>query len=145
MNSDPTLWAIDPGPHTGLAIRRHGAYATAMYLDTEVHKLYMMLVEQPPDGVAVELFATGGRVDQYMLRTVEIVGGVKALCVVARIPMHGHRPQERLSYLSEVKHQLQYRSNQPTDDRTQHELDAMAHLMRLEDTLHIPHLARSAA
>lgn len=80
-----------------------------------------------PDFVVFEIFATGGRVDKYMIYTIELVGGIKAVCYALNIRSFAHSPQRRNPWLKQAETLLARR------EHTKHEVDALAHLLAFEE------------
>ena len=115
--------AIDPGPHTGIAVREFDGSAVT-YMTEDRNELWRLIQLYNPQHLACETFYTGGRVDIHMIRTIEVVGGVKAACAVLGIAYHMQEPQMRKSFLDEAK-VMGKRS-------WEHEYDALAHLLCLE-------------
>ena len=129
------LVAIDPGPHTGIACRlTDDSFVTIA--KEHPGDVWSMLKHDPPKMVACETFYTGGRIDIHMLRTIEMVGGVKAVCHMLQIPLFVQQPQERTAFLDEARALLgEYYSRATKTQRraaAEHELDALAHLLLLE-------------
>lgn len=116
---------IDPGGSTGVAYSINGHYITNTI--TDQNELYKLIYDNKPDVIAVERFATDHMVSRDGLHTIEIVGGVKALCSVLGIALHIHTPQFRKAFMHPAQQQMS-----GVIGKTVHEIDAMAHLLRLE-------------
>lgn len=116
--------AIDPGGTTGIAIKTPNGYHTSVCkTDEELWELFV----SPPSLVIIEWFSAE-LISKYGLSTVELVGGVKALCWSKNIPLIRHVPQERIAFIKPAKEILKalgYR-------REIHEVDALAHLLSWE-------------
>lgn len=100
------------------------------------HDLWRYLSEYEIAVVALEVFATGGRVDAHMIHTMEIVGSVKGICYVKKIPCVFQQPQMRRSFISDAKAILEEQLGRPVrmnkQDGEDHEVDALAHVLCLE-------------
>jgi hypothetical protein len=118
--------AIDPGGTTGIAIR----------LPTETDNLQTCVAKTPEElydlinrghitHIVIETFQAQ-LISRHGLDTVEIVGGVKALCHVLNIELETHMPQDRYPFQQEAKQLLQGKHT------VIHEQDALAHLLRYE-------------
>jgi hypothetical protein len=117
--------AIDPGGSTGVALRLpDGSYTTTT--TSTPSELFDIILEKP-DVVICELFATGGRVDKYMIYTIDLVGGIKALCYALGVRCVMHTPQRRYPWL------LAANSLLPKSYALRHEVDALAHLLAFEE------------
>lgn len=123
-----TILAIDPGGSTGVAVRYpDGTFKTATLHSGEM--LWEFFIERP-DVVVFEIFQTGGRVDRYMIHTIELVGGIKAACLVLGLAGFAHSPQKRYPWISEATDLLKA-LNTP---HTKHEIDALSHLLAWESS-----------
>lgn len=116
---------IDPGGSTGVAYSINGHYITNTI--TDPRDLYTLIYENKPDVIAIERFATDHMISRDGIHTIEIVGGVKSLCAVLGIALHIHTPQFRKAFMQPAGQALSGVIN-----KTVHEVDAMAHLLRLE-------------
>lgn len=119
-----TTIAIDPGGTTGLACRFPDGSWMTVSLNTP-SQLWDFFLEKP-DEVVFEIFSTGGRVDKWMIYTIELVGGIKA--AIYALGLHGfaHSPGQRNPYLRQAEEMLR------GQEHTVHEVDALAHLLRHE-------------
>ena len=120
--------AIDPGGSTGVAYSINGHYISNTITDPK--ELYTLIYENKPDVIAIEAFATDHMISRDGIRTIEIVGGVKSLCCVMGISIHIHTPQFRKAFMHPAQQQMS-----GVIGKTVHEIDAMAHLLRLEHEL----------
>ena len=116
--------AIDPGGSTGLAAR----YADGSWLTNTVTDPADLwdLIAQRPDVCVLEAFSTSGRVDKWMIHTIELVGGVIAACYVLNIKTFLHSPQKRYPWLAQAEAMLKGQQH------TRHEVDALSHLLAFE-------------
>lgn len=117
--------AIDPGGTTGIAVRfDDGRVMTCTA--TSPRELWQFFQDPKPDKVVFEIFSTGGRVDKYMIYTIELVGGIKALCEGLSIQGYAHPPQARKAFIEQAKAILKGTRH------VIHEVDALAHLLAHE-------------
>lgn len=122
------LLAIDPGPHTGIAIRHEDGSYSVQTLNTEDTALAVWeLIAPPLDGVIIERFAAQ-LISSYGLNTVEIVGGVRALCYYHHLPFYIHSPQHRLPWQDIAKKEARALDKHCTI----HAIEALAHLFCYE-------------
>lgn len=122
-----TILALDPGGSTGIALRLpDGRFLTNTVQDPG--DLWDFFIERP-DFVVYEIFATGGRVDRYMIYTIELVGGIKAVCYALGIRSFAHPPQRRYPWMRQSEALLA----QQGTPHTRHEIDAFAHLLGFEE------------
>jgi hypothetical protein len=121
-----TILALDPGGSTGVALRLpDGSWLTNTI--TDPGDLWDLFTPPGvPDLCVFEIFATGGRVDRYMIYTIELVGGIKAVCYAMGIRSFAHTPQRRYPWLAQAEALLK---GQP---HTKHEVDALSHLLAFE-------------
>lgn len=123
------LIAIDPGGTTGIAVKMAAADHYATSTETSPEKVWQLLTACLWDHVIVEKFATGGRISKYGLDTVEIVGGIRALCHTLRFPISLRQPTQRYAWQETAK---DYLKSQGTH-HVIHEIEALAHLMAWQD------------
>lgn len=138
--------AIDPGSSTGVAILTERDEIVTMTLDTsngDVDGVLQLLLEQLPDVVLVERFITSGTMSRYGLHTVELVGAIKALHHLAQTMyvagMHDlvfhpfelilRTPSQRAVRIPAAKQLLRDRREKLGYKFTDHEIDALAHLI----------------
>lgn len=115
-----SIMAIDPGGTIGVAWRRADRIHLAQLGSKE--DLWTLIKEVKPANVAYERFATAGRLSKYGLLTIEICGGVEALCWALDIPCFRQTPGQRYGLMKEAQ---QHRARV-------HETDALAHLLTWE-------------
>lgn len=124
MPEGKTVIAIDPGGTTGLAVRYpDGSWMTVSL--TTPSELWDFFLERP-DEVVFEIFSTGGRVDRWMIYTIELVGGIKSAIYALNLHGFAHSPSKRYPYLGQAEAMLRGQSH------TVHEVDALAHLLTHE-------------
>lgn len=129
--------AVDPGNHAGLAWRNDdGSWDATMIYEQLPETLEYITKSPHPQAVAIEEFKTGGHIASYGLYTVELVGMIKGLCWYLKIPVFQHSPQARYPYLAEADAMLRQRYHTENKLRgrgfTEHELDALSHLLCYE-------------
>lgn len=132
--------AVDPGVSTGIAARLpDGTVLTGTYTTQEMWEFFRRwgpLMQH----VAVEIFKRSNRIDPNMILTMENVGGVKAMCAmfpnVKKLWLHDN--QSRKSFLSEADGLLRAKGERYTE----HEKDALAHLLLLEYDLRLQELGK---
>lgn len=125
LDTYPIKVAIDPGGTTGFAVKVVSEYHTCSL--TTPQELWDMLSGYKPDIVAFETFYTGGMVDINMIRTIELVGSIKGICHILKVPAHPQQPQARRAFQLDARQILRGQRG-----KTVHEEDALAHLLRLE-------------
>lgn len=118
------LLGLDPGGTTGCALKIGRAYMTRTFV--HVPELWDFIKEHRPDKVAFEVFVTAGRVDAAMIHTIELVGSIRGICHVLKIPGYGQTAQSRKGFIEPAKAILK------GTPHTKHEEDALAHLLLLE-------------
>lgn len=123
-----TKLALDPGGTTGVAIRlADGRVMTTAV--TQASELWDFFAEaNRPEQVIFEVFNTAGRVDKHMIHTMELVGGIKALCYALRIPGYAYSPQHRYAFKTDAEKILKSLKRR----YVVHELDALSHLLAHE-------------
>lgn len=136
-----TIISIDPGGTTGIAIRMPDNTINTMALAssrgsiTAAEELWELVPSATQ--IVIERFATSGLISRYGLATVELVGGVKALCHHLKIPLAVRMPQQRrafqhLAYSSLSQLGLKRSDTGNAGTFTVHEEDALAHLLAWE-------------
>lgn len=135
------LLAIDPGGTTGYAVRfNFGDTVTGTTTDPEQ---VWSLVREASGGaestVIIERFATAGMLSRYGLHTIELVGGVRALCWEYSIKLVERQPQQRRAWQKQAEELLRAQGRKRggcTDEKTYmiHEEDALAHLLAWAST-----------
>jgi len=83
-----------------------------------------------PDHVVFEVFNTQGRVDFWMIYTIELVGGIKAAIYALGLHGYAHSPGQRTPFIAEAERMLR------GQEHTVHEVDALAHLLRHEHNMY---------
>lgn len=134
--------AVDPGQHTGVAMRfDNDAWGTVLAdkvpdanerLDMILSLLRDCLEKGTCTTVVIENFKTMGYLSKYGIETIELIGAIKGLCYLYAIPIARQDPQHRLPFERQATVLLKERSrtlNIPTSD---HEVSALAHLLRYE-------------
>jgi len=124
--------AIDPGIRIGCAVCMDGPYRTCTYDQSTLADFYDTL--RAADRVILEDFDTGGRVDHNMLRTVQVIGGVKAVCLLHHVRFELQWPQERRSFIQDAIDLLKKQGRRVVNTKQEdnHEIDALAHLLAWE-------------
>jgi len=119
------ILAIDPGVSIGVAVKIDSKIFTAVYSDPR--DLFELIQENSHvlNYIIIEKFSTAGNISKYGLYTIEVVGGVKALCLVYSIRCILQTPQQRLPFMDDAAKYT----------RKEHEQDALAHLLRYEHAL----------
>lgn len=118
--------AIDPGVTTGVAIRFNDGKFSTCVCETP-QQIWELVAGLPWNAVVFEFFATSGKISSYGLQTVEIVGGIRAICFIRKLSAFAQPAWKRKPYLVEAKKLLVGKKHM------EHELDALAHLLAFED------------
>lgn len=120
------ILAIDPGGSTGIAVRfPDGQFQTNTLTDpADLWDFFKPAVK--PQVCVFEMFSTAGRVDKYMIYTIELVGGLRAITYALGIRSYVHVPSKRYPWLAQAEALLKGKGH------TRHEVDALAHLLAYE-------------
>lgn len=123
------IMGIDPGGTTGIAYR--------IQIETEFHyittneankkELYELILDQKPDLVLVEQFATW-QINHHGLHTVELVGGIEAICWTNNIRCVRRTPQHRYPGVARAVAILDATGKKYTE----HQKSALAHIFAYE-------------
>lgn len=119
------LIAIDPGGNTGVATKADGKYLT--YTIDKPDKVFEILTACW-DAVVYEDFNTAGNISKDGIHTLKVIGGILALCWKEEFKVYRQFPQQRMAFLARANGILRNR----LDKHTEHETDALAHLLRWE-------------
>ena len=126
MNPYKNILSLDPGGTTGCAVRySDGKFSTFTCKTPEELFKFIKDVSHCLEQVVIEDFKAE-LISKWGIYTVQLVGGVRALCYVYNIPVLVHRPQDRYPFRMESK--LLLKSAQ----HVIHEEDALSHLLRWE-------------
>lgn len=121
--------AFDPGGTTGIATRINGELITCTADD---YQSAWEFIQPGLDVVIYERFASAVATSHDALYTIELVGGIKALCWHYHVPIIRHEPQNRIAYLEEAKtivHAMRKEAGEKLGEKARHEYDALAHLL----------------
>lgn len=119
-----SIVSIDPGGTSGIAVTVDGKeFNTCTYTTPE--EVWDLVKLPSVDRVVIERFQTSDYLSKYGLLTIEIVGGVKALCYTLNKPLIVHTPVQRYSQM-DIARQYLLEKGLPFMD---HELDSLAHMM----------------
>lgn len=123
------ILSIDPGGTTGIAMQIVSPDAQQRLVRTATtdtpEQLYDLVAQYKWDAVICERFATAGRMSHYGLYTVELVGGVKALCYAYGMHFTYRQPQNRKAFQDVAHSQLTAEGKA----FVVHQEDALAHLL----------------
>lgn len=133
MSNFDIVMAVDPGAkNVGVAWRIAGIYNTdKRYTPAELYDFFSLTTR--PDVVIIETFAADS-INTYGLQTVEMVGGVKALCYAYGITLVQHVPQYRRAFMDiarNLQREILRRDGRKGLDG--HETDALAHLLAWQE------------
>lgn len=139
------ILAIDPGNHCGMAWRMSDdkvddqgfnipdtnvSYDAAVYYEEE-EMVFGQIVRAPrPKLVVIETFHTAGNISKYGLYTVDLIGGIRAICWYLDIPLIEHEPYVRRAFMARAIDTLKLQRK--SGRFTTHERDALAHLYAYE-------------
>lgn len=126
------LMGIDPGGTTGIAYRIQIESEFHYITTNEANKkeLYELILEQKPDLVLVEQFATW-QINHHGLHTVELVGGIEAICWTNNIRVVRRTPQHRYPGIARAVAILDATGKKYTE----HQKSALAHIFSWERSL----------
>lgn len=111
--------AIDPGGTTGVAVFEDGEIRTkTLPIKDVILWLDSLFSVAPIAAIAIEKFATAGRLSKYGLETIDLVGQIKGWAFCRDVNVYLYVPQSRKGF-QEHKHP------------TPHQDDAEAHLRHL--------------
>jgi len=120
------ILSVDPGGTTGIAYQLVGPNDQYLIDTTFIETpepLYDLVLEHKWDIVLCERFATAGRLSKYGIYTIQLVGGVHALCYEHGLKFQYRQPQNRTAFQDAAK--AWFRGEKHLD----HEEDALAHLL----------------
>src|SRR3990167_418616 len=126
------LLAIDPGGTTGLALRTDTLLSTFTTKDpVDVWEILVGIKksEAPHIQIIIERYA-GIFIDKHGLATVEIVGGVTAICTILHLHLARRTPVQRIPKKEEARELLLIVKGR--GNFLDHEVDALAHLLKWE-------------
>lgn len=131
--------AVDPGQNVGLAFRfNNGNWGTLTVpkvpdgddrLDMVMTTLERHLDAETCTLMVYEDFKTMSRyISKYGLETVELIGVLRAVCYMRKIPVVHQTAQQRYFMVNDAKELLKSRSLMHTN----HEVSALSHLLAYE-------------
>lgn len=123
------LMAVDPGGTTGLAYRVEieGVFHYITTNEADKRELYKLILEQKPDLLIVEQFASW-QINHHGLHTVELVGGIEAICWTNDIRCVRRTPQHRYPGVARATATLDATGKKYTE----HQKSALAHIYAWE-------------
>lgn len=137
--------AIDPGQHTGIAVRLdNGEWATLMAdkLPDDTERLNMVLdtltdliQRNTTTAIVVENFKTMGYLSKYGIETIELIGAVKAMCFVYDVKLVRQDPSHRDAFTQTSNRMIKDRARTLKIPMSDHEVSALAHLLCYEYSL----------
>lgn len=121
------ILAIDPGETTGIAACMT-SYDTCTLTTHEEVWDYVELMGVGPDHnqIVIERFISQAHLSKYGLRTIELIGGVKALAWQKKIPIALQTPAQRIPFEPRAREILKAVHKKYITD---HEVSALAHLL----------------
>lgn len=125
------ILSVDPGILSGIAVRIHDTYRT--FTTKTNSDIYSLVIESRWDYVIVESFATDNNISKFGLRTVELVGGLEALCWHDGLTFVRRTPMQRTPFVYRAKQKLALL--QQVHTITPHEISALSHLIGFEAKL----------
>lgn len=126
LQSTKRLIAIDPGGNTGVAIRFNNDYF--VHTLTNPDEVFRYIVQDKWDAVIYEDFNTGGNISKDGQHTLKVIGGILALCWDQGFKVYRQMPQDRMAFMARANDLLKGRYIKVTN----HDKDALAHLLRWE-------------
>lgn len=132
MSEYNSVMSIDPGArHIGMAFRIYGRYDTCKGA-TQDDLFSFFKPELSLDLVIIERFEAQ-LISSYGITTVELVGGIRALCWYRNIPIVEQMPQYRIAFIQSAKDlRRALNKEQHRVGLDLHECDALAHLLSWE-------------
>lgn len=119
---------IDPGPHTGIAVRTRDGNVGTYMIHNNTPRVWEMILAAKPDVIVVERFATSGRISVDGLKTVEIMGSMFSLAWMVNAQLVIQSPSQRSPFLQAAKAQVA----QGASKLVSHQFDALAHVLAVE-------------
>jgi hypothetical protein len=143
--------AIDPGGHTGLALKLDGKVTTAV---ADRPSQVWEFITPELDEVIYERFASSVATSHFAIYTIELCGSIQGRVAALNefmaqirgkcygdgnfghvMTLIRHEPQNRIAFLAEAKefvHAQRRAEGKPLDKTIVHEIDAYAHLLARE-------------
>lgn len=122
--------AIDPGPHTGVAIRYNNGTVTTQMVHRSIFTIWDLIMSARPDVIVIERFMTNGRLSKDAQETIEVQGSIYSLAWAIRARLCIQYPMDRTPFIKQSREELGKSSKKIES----HEVDAYAHLLRYEYT-----------
>lgn len=133
------LMAIDPGPHSGIAVHIEEGYRTIMYDGLSVlEDVLTSIWVHRPDLICIERFATAGRISQPGLFTVNMVGEVDGFVRAMRRAKVSNT--KVLIMTPSSRRAFKFEAEQMGITKGPHELDALMHLLSIEHRIKQGHI-----
>ena len=125
--------AFDPGKVIGYAHFENGEFQSSIELQSleEIVKQFQCVLNSPltveeRNLVCItETFSRGNTAVKDQLQTIEIIGAIRALCLVHEVPLIEQLPSMRTGYIPIAKAMI--RENGYTLKEKHHSIDAIAH------------------
>ena len=124
------LVAIDPGPHTGVAIRYNNGNVTTQMVHRSIFTIWDLIMQAQPEAIIIERFMTNGRLTKEGQETIEVQGSIYSLAWAIKARLCIQYPMDRTPFIKQAREELG-RSSKKIES---HEVDAYAHLLRYEYT-----------
>ena len=127
--------AIDPGPHTGVAMRDDKGNLSTVMIHNNYPHVWALIVGAKPQVLIVERFTAGGnRVNKAGQETMEMVGACVGVWWMLNTPEHPSQlffqtPGDRYTFIPTAREMLGYNKTKILS----HEVDALAHLLAWEE------------